>query len=744
MGNKSGWQLSRGQRVTYSVGMFSSSIVTATVLAWVLYFYAPPPNAVDKGMIFLGAGLAIGLARLLGALVDAVTNPLVAFWSDRSTHPRGRRAPFILRGAVPLAVLAVLIWFPPVRGFSSWNVVWLAVTLSGTWFFYTYVVAPYLALMPEITTHAEERVSLTVTMSYFEVGATLIASLGVPPLLEALRGGVQIGPIFLADGFKLTAIVLAVLGCVGFFVSVSKIREKKLAEEKRTKFSLKQSIVECFRNPAFPPYLYAVFFAKIAIGLVLISFPFLATAVLNKGEGFAAILFLPMFLGVVLGFPVAQWMANRLGLKSAFRIATGLAALIILGFFGAYFLGGGHTPLTGVHALPGGDVRLVFGGDGRSPAPGPGGAAPPRFVEEGERVSVRLTALEWQGLFRDADLEAFHEAVEAMTEREAAALLRDDTARDREPAGGGAREWLLGQGVEALARHLLPAHESLLYPREKQRYDEGLYLGAPMLAGPPVPGEPARLWVEVGLLEEPEETWNLDGWRLLFSSREEREAMGPVRRPTVSHEERVELFGEVRYADGNLVLSGFGRPPTSGGSAAALAAPGPASSRLLADPHRLDYLLGRFDLGVELAWSARIYVILFLCFLLGLPAAILTSMYRPIVCEVVDLDEQRVGVRREAMYFGVEGLLTKFADGVSGLVAPAVMVLGHWLMPPPFGYVLTFAVGSVLVLVGYVIFGRYPLGQPPPRDGDATASASSRAIRTTSGAVSGPSDMDAS
>ena len=703
-----GWLLTRGQRVTYSVGMFSSSIVTATVLAWVLYFYSPPPNAVDQGMIFLGAGLAVGLARLLGSLVDAVTNPIVAFWSDRSTHPKGRRTPFIVRGAVPLAILAVLVWFPPVRGLSYWNVVWLAVTLSGTWFFYTYVVAPYLALMPEITTDSEERVSLTVTMSYFEVGATLIASLGVPPLIELLRDGVQLGPLFLADGFKLSAIVLAVLGCVGFYVSVSRIREKRLADDKRTTLSLKASIVECFRNPAFPPYLIAIFAAKVAMGLVIISFPFLATAVLHKGEGFMAMLFLPMFLGVALGFPVAQAMANKLGLKSTFRIATGMAAVLILGFFGSYFIGGESVRLTGLHPEAGGDVVLVFGGDG-SPVHD-AGEPDAKLSQDGDRTAVRLTKLEWTGLFRDPDLDAFRAHVASLDEASAAALLRTDTAGERELSDTGARGWLLEAGPETLVAHLLPAHELLLYPASKRRYDEDLFLGAPMLSGPPQPGEATRLWVEVGLVAPPEEAANLYGWTLLFSGPEERATMGPVARPEVGDRERVELTAQIQFVDGTLVFADFQLAPTD--PAAAARTHGPAVAKLTADPAHMEYLLGRFDMRVELAWSVRIYVILLLCLLLGLPAAILTSMYRPIVCELVDLDEQRVGARREAMYFGVEGLLTKSADGVAALVAPAVMLLGHWLAPPPFGYMLSFAAGSVLIFAGYLVFGRYPLGQP--------------------------------
>ncbi len=625
------WQLSTLQRATYSVGMFSTAIVTANVMQWLFYYYSPPPNEVDKGMVFLGLGLAVGMARLVGAAVDALSNPLVAYWSDKSRDPRGRRIPFIVRGAIPLMLLAILVWFPPVRGASIWNVVWLGSTLAGTWFFYTYVVAPYLALMPEITTDPEERVSLTVNMSYWEAGATAIAALAVPPIIEALKGGVQVGPVFIADGFKLTAIVLAIIGGVGFFVSVSKVKEKKLDEHKVTDFSLARSVLECFRNPAFPPYLLAVAVAKVAIGLMIISLPFFATAVLHKGEGFTAALFAPLFLSTIIGFVVGEKIVNRFGLKRAFRAATLAGVGIFLGFFVVYFAGGRPQPLTAFERGTDGAVSLAFGDS-----------------------TVKLSADEWKGLFEEE-----------------------------------------GQ--------------------PKRRFDEGVAFLAPALTADPVPGQPVRMKMGIAGVREPDETKNLDGWRILISTPEERAAMDPVAALQVVGQETVQLEGNLVFADGSMVFQGF-HPVAQADALAAVARlektglPVQVLRETLTDTPRLDNVLARFDLRVEQAWSIRIVLALLVCFLLGFPASILMSMYRPIVCEIIDEDERRVGYRREAMYFGVEGLLTKFSDGIAGLVVPVVIVVGHVFVAPPFGYVLSFAVGALFMLVAWWIFRWYPLG----------------------------------
>ncbi len=623
---KQGWQLTRGQRISYSVGMFSTSFITANVMAWILYFYSPPPNAVDGGMVFLGVGVAVGLARLIGSLVDAFTNPVIAFWSDRSTNPKGRRIPFISRGLLPLVFFAVLLWFPPVHGTSHWNVAWLAVTLSCTWFFYTYVVAPYLALMPEITTDPGERVSLTVTMSYWEAGAIVLSAVAIPPVIEALKGGVQLGPLFLEDGYKATAVVLAVVGAVGFLISISRIKERPPAKDKLSTFGLRQSVVECFRNPAFPPYLLAVAAAKIGMGIVMISIPFVATAVLHKGEGFVATLFIPLFLSTIVGFVVGEAFVKRVGLKGAFRTATGMATAITLAFFAVTFVGGEELPLVEARE----DV-----------------AAEEMILDFGERddpTEVRIPKEDWEALF----------------------------------------------------------------PEENRRFDEGLFaaLPDPVDVGD-LAGDTVRLPFELGGYEEPEQTANLGGWSRLFSTPEERAASAEAGGFVLGPAHRMELEARLVWSDGSVTFTDFqlsgDAPELSGAAAARLAA-------IQGDATELEKLMTRFNLRIEQSWSTRIWVIIFLFFLLGFPAAILMSMYRPIVCEIVDLDERRCGTRREAIYFGVEGLLTKGADGVAAVVAPAVMILGHWLAPPPLGYMLTFGAAGIFMLLGWWVFRFYPLG----------------------------------
>ena len=59
------------------------------------------------------APATIGAMLLASRLFDAFSDPCVGYWSDRTRHRLGRRRPWILASALPLAAATVLLWAPP-------------------------------------------------------------------------------------------------------------------------------------------------------------------------------------------------------------------------------------------------------------------------------------------------------------------------------------------------------------------------------------------------------------------------------------------------------------------------------------------------------------------------------------------------------------------------------------------------------------------------------------------------------
>ncbi len=101
-----------------------------------------------------------GLALTIALVFDALSDPIVGYWSDNLRSRWGRRHPFMYLSAVPVAATYFLFWNPP-HGWSQmalfWYVLGLAILIRT---FITFFETPSAALTPELTRDYEERSTL--------------------------------------------------------------------------------------------------------------------------------------------------------------------------------------------------------------------------------------------------------------------------------------------------------------------------------------------------------------------------------------------------------------------------------------------------------------------------------------------------------------------------------------------------------------------------------------------------------
>lgn len=106
-------------------------------------------------------------------------------------------------------------------------------------------------------------------------------------------------------------------------------------------------------------------------------------------------------------------------------------------------------------------------------------------------------------------------------------------------------------------------------------------------------------------------------------------------------------------------------------------------------------------------WPTATYVALM--GLIGVPVGGMLVLSRVLISDVIDEDERRTGLRREAMYFGMQGLLTKVSFGVGPLVATQLFTFFGNTADRPLGILLCGPVAGLLGLLGWAAFRRYPL-----------------------------------
>jgi Na+/melibiose symporter-like transporter len=147
-----------GLKMAFGLGSTAEAIVITTTSSFLLIFY----NQV-RGL----DPAHVGLALSLGLMVNAVFDPLVGSWSDRTRSRWGRRHPFLFASILPGAFCFYALFNPP-DGLSeiaelAWLIFFNVVLLQAMTLFHT----PHLALGGEMSDDYLERTSIMNYNTFF-------------------------------------------------------------------------------------------------------------------------------------------------------------------------------------------------------------------------------------------------------------------------------------------------------------------------------------------------------------------------------------------------------------------------------------------------------------------------------------------------------------------------------------------------------------------------------------------------
>ncbi len=301
-------ELSFLKSLAYGYG-YLMGVGSALIVQWLLYYYCPPE---ESGLKPLAPIVSMGIVMLFGRIIDAVSDPLIGYWSDKTVTRWGRRRPFIVVGFVLMALSMVLVWIPLVPYESMVNVFYVAVLLAVFWFGYTAAIAPYLALLPEIAPDREGRVKLSTFQAFFSQVSLIISGVVVPILLGVL-------------GFLNTSMVLALIGLTAMVSVVAVVREKHVSREKiASKISLWEAVRVTATNRVFIFYLVptAILVLSTTMLQTALSYAVTVSAGLEKKD--VSLFYLPLILLSILTLPLYKKLAVRIGKKKLYLISMAL------------------------------------------------------------------------------------------------------------------------------------------------------------------------------------------------------------------------------------------------------------------------------------------------------------------------------------------------------------------------------------------------------------------------------------
>ena len=258
-----------------------------------------------------------GIVILIAHSVDAVTGPLMGRLSDLTRSRFGRRRGYFLLGALPFGVSFALMWATPVLAseaarFGYYLTVYVVVSLAMTC-----VSVPYLALIPEMATDYDERISLN---TYRTIAAVLgtFAAVGMKELADALGGD--------AAGWQRSAwFIGAWLALPWLAVWAVSFERPEFVRPAQMGFVDGARLL--MRHHAYRKLVGLFLFARIAVDLIGAMFLLYFSYWIGREGDFSITLSLFLTL-VVLALPVWLRIAQRSDKRTVFIVGTLWWALI--------------------------------------------------------------------------------------------------------------------------------------------------------------------------------------------------------------------------------------------------------------------------------------------------------------------------------------------------------------------------------------------------------------------------------
>ncbi len=311
------------------------SILINLIGILLVFFYLPPAEAGLPQLVtdatFLVVLNAVVLIAAAGRLTDAITDPLIAMFSDRSTHPKGRRIPFMNWSAIPAAVATILMFVPPSGNESGSNIVWLLGVQVVLYIALTAYVTPAFSLVADLGKTAEQRLDLATWSSVsWAVGIVFAA---MTPGLAALFESFGLETVRAWQGAVVTVCTIA---GIAMLVPGRTIDEPRYARSEPTSQPLRKSIGIVMASPFFRYYLAADFAYFCGLMIIQTGLLFYVTVLLELEEIWSSALLLLMVVVAMVLYPIVNKQAKKRSGKQLVVVAFGVSSIT---FFGVAFLG---------------------------------------------------------------------------------------------------------------------------------------------------------------------------------------------------------------------------------------------------------------------------------------------------------------------------------------------------------------------------------------------------------------------
>lgn len=262
------------------------------------------------------APVLVGVLFATGRLWDAVTDPLVGSWSDRTKGRLGRRRPWMLAAVPAVALSFVALYAPPTRLSEAELATWAAVALFAFYAAFTAWNVPHQALGAELTPDHHERSRVFGVRHAAFTAGMMLAFGGMQVVNNAADPRAAAAEVV---GASVLAVALLIL------IPPALLRER---EEYRAlaPSSPLRALRDVLRNPHARLLLFVQFIEMSGAGVLGVLSPFVLEYVIKRPDLIAP---LPATFIVcsVASIPLWVRLSRRFGKRTVWRVAMVLFGL---------------------------------------------------------------------------------------------------------------------------------------------------------------------------------------------------------------------------------------------------------------------------------------------------------------------------------------------------------------------------------------------------------------------------------
>jgi glycoside/pentoside/hexuronide:cation symporter, GPH family len=296
--------VSNGDAFSYAMGSFGTGVFTTVPSVLLLYYCTET---------LLIAPALVAAIMLFPKLWSIIWDPLVGNRSDRSSHPWGRRRPFMAAGVIGMSAAFILLFNGPVLG-STATALWAGSSYFALATLFSLYAVPYMAIPSEVSPDQAGVARLISWRMMVGMIGVLAGAAGAPLLIETGGGG-RAGYGFM--GWVIGGTCLAVMAIPLLMMSG---RDRPASPEmlaRAGKMSLSRDMREVLLNRDFRNLAITYLFQATAFSVFSAIIPDVVTRGLGKSDSYIGSALGIYLVSTIVAVPIWSALGKRYGLKRA-------------------------------------------------------------------------------------------------------------------------------------------------------------------------------------------------------------------------------------------------------------------------------------------------------------------------------------------------------------------------------------------------------------------------------------------